>query len=459
MHSISSMQSLTRRSSSIRVKDDGPHRDKVVVSSSRRDKENFSKSCSSLVYKETKETLRAGKKNASKDGIDSLHASFGSLGNSGSEGQACKPETEMIDCLIESDHEKTQRNQKRQGRQRQRGQLAESDRSSRLSASSLVKQDSNTSLSSCSSSSDREAPRLKSILKSPKVARPCATSKKDGNMAVPQSPKKMRSSASSPSKGPSIPTSPKKRSVCFRGAAYKTKHVVAASRIAALARGKRARQQAQYLRLQRRLSQVGVDTKRDIQAIQAATAAAQKEFRARAQERFTKNLARQGQGADALIQEEKDKIAKIRQENTELRAQNQSLYTDIQKLKINNQRLEASKQTSTACLDRIVFHEDTCSIEHAKLVKIAAQYETAVREHEQGLALQTAYGDVEHKMKKMYGTLLGAVWDRVKDHSHNTEMVEEIKGYAKDLEAQCGPIVIQEGKKKKSKGKGKKGKK
>jgi hypothetical protein len=450
------MQSLTRRSSSIRVKDDGPHRDKVVVStgSSRREKENFSKSCSSLVYKETKESLRAVKKNSSKDSIESLHASYGSLGNTAND---------TIDCLIESDDEKTQRNQRRQERQRQRGLLAESDRWPRLSASSLSKQDSSTSLSSCSSSSGREAPLLKSILKSPKVARPCKTlcqsSKNDEALALPKSPKKVRCPASSPSKAPSIPKSPKKRSVPFRGAAYKTKHVVAASRIAALARGKRARRQAQYLRLQRRLSQMGSDTKRDIQAIQAATAAAKKEFSARAQERFAKTLARQGQGADALIQEEKDKIAKIRQENTELRAQNQNLYTDIQKLKINNQRLEASNQTSTACLDRIVFHEDTCSIEHAKLVKVAAQYEAAVREHEQGLALQTAYGDVEHKMKKMYGTLLGAVWDRIKDHKNNTEMVEEIKGYAKELEAQWGPIVIQEGKKKKSKGKGKKGNK
>lgn len=215
---------------------------------------------------------------------------------------------------------------------------------------------------------------------------------------------------------------------------YGAEHITAATRIAALARGKHGRMQAKLLRLKKKLDNMGTETAKEIKRVQKATSAAKKDFRKRAEERHQKNLARPGD-VDAKIRDYQKLIVFVRKENADFRERNKKLYEDVERLRINNERLEESAKAGAEFYDRLIGHDETCSAENAKITKIAASYEKAVAEHSEHLELHKAYGDAEYKMKMMYSKLLSAILDRVEGHN-DKQFVDDIYSMAETLESQ-----------------------
>lgn len=213
---------------------------------------------------------------------------------------------------------------------------------------------------------------------------------------------------------------------------YGKRHKLAASRITALARGRRARMQAKILRLQKKLAEIDQETARDLKIVRKATSAGKKEFKTRAKDRFQKNLARKGE-KDSVLQDAQEAISSLRGQNNALREVNQRLFEDLKKLKINCSRLQDSNLSSSACVHRIAYKEDIIRLENVKRKKLLANYEQAVNDHANQLKVHIAFGDAENRMKTMYRKLLVDILECI-ECDDNRQLYDEIYAEAVTLE-------------------------
>jgi hypothetical protein len=185
---------------------------------------------------------------------------------------------------------------------------------------------------------------------------------------------------------------------------YSKQHINAANRIAALVRGHIERMKNKMKKLQYQLDNMEVKTISEIADIYLEYEILKGEWYEKAHNRYQKNLHRLDRSL--TVSEAHNLIQKIRAENADFRERNRMLLEDVQKLKINNERLEAANRASNEFMDRIVYHEDSCSAEHIKLLKVHSKYKKAIKEHEEHLALYVAFGECENNAKTKYNHLL-----------------------------------------------------
>lgn len=217
------------------------------------------------------------------------------------------------------------------------------------------------------------------------------------------------------------------------GNVFNKQHIRSANKIAALVRGHIQRMQFKIYKLQCTLKNMENKTISDIADIFIKNEIMKNEWYEKTFDRFKKSKQRQDKSLTVF--EAHELIQRIRAENTDFRKRNRMLLEDVQKLKINNERLEAANKASDEFMDRIVFHEDSCSVEYTKLLKLHAQYENAVKDHKEHLALHVAYGECEKNAKIKYSQLLKSVLEIMENYKEiDPQFVDDINHIADQID-------------------------
>jgi hypothetical protein len=292
-------------------------------------------------------------------------------------------------------------------------------------------------------------PTSKPNLSHPVYSSPVVKKKKksEGNVAAdsavantpdPASKKKVKkitapSSAAAPGMCATKPMPTTERKQRSTPQKYELNHHAAASTIASIARGQRDRLKAELRRLEQRLEMIKAATEADIATIAEQTKLDKNEFKKRANDRSLKNVGRKGQ-QEPQVEENQATIARLRKENSQVRAQNVQMAKDIAALRVNNERLNTSQEATEGCFNHLKYHDDTCEGENARLRSIKAKYEKAIEDHQEHLDLHNSHIAVEVKVKGRYRELLGNILKQLDQSKGNKTLRDEAYEMAEELD-------------------------
>lgn len=119
-------------------------------------------------------------------------------------------------------------------------------------------------------------------------------------------------------------------------------------------------------------------------------------------------------------------IAKLRDDNSRLRTANEHLAKDIAEMAQANASLESSIKVANDSIEILQGHLVTVEAAHKKLTTVIPQYETKIQEMEEALDERKSFGDMEHKTKVLYATILGTLSEMLENHCPDADLTDEV---------------------------------
>jgi hypothetical protein len=129
----------------------------------------------------------------------------------------------------------------------------------------------------------------------------------------------------------------------------------------------------------------------------------------------------------------------LRKQNKKLREKNQKIYEASVNLKQENDRLEGVNWHTGDTVSQLSAYAKHIQETHDKLVHVIPKYQDSIFELQEGLDLRNQYCALEHKTKLLYLKCAGHVITKVEFCCRDADLVDEIVGYALQMDASDNP--------------------
>jgi hypothetical protein len=129
----------------------------------------------------------------------------------------------------------------------------------------------------------------------------------------------------------------------------------------------------------------------------------------------------------------------LRKQNKKLREKNQKIYEASVNLKEENDRLEGVNWHTGDTVSQLSAYAKHIKETHDKLVNVIPKYQDSIFELQEGVDLRNQYCALEHKTKLLYLKCAGCVINKVEDCCGDADVVDEIVGYALQMDANDNP--------------------
>lgn len=268
--------------------------------------------------------------------------------------------------------------------------------------------------------------------------------KSPGEKAKSRSPKSPKKKPRSPSKSSRLPKysekeskrpkspskkskSPSKSSRCSKKLSTKLKSVPVPFN-AEEDRLEREILEAEVDELQARLALVKAQTEKAVkeekEKLQRENEEKKRAFLTKARRR---SAARSYKNNLSCIEDNKDLIKSLREENSQVRRQNQSLLEDCRNLRMNNERIEKATEESWDCYRRLKDHHAILAAQNEKLAAVESAYKKKLDEVTANFNQMNAESNFEHVARKGYERLLDNILSVLEDRCADHELVSNVR--------------------------------
>ncbi|EEC42605.1 predicted protein [Phaeodactylum tricornutum CCAP 1055/1] len=204
----------------------------------------------------------------------------------------------------------------------------------------------------------------------------------------------------------------------------------AAVKIQAIARMKLARRKLAYLQLEKRMTEMGNCTRKDIRYVKAELRRRKRAYKEKAIARLQKQLTK-----DAKVEENQKLVLALKDDNTNIRASNVKISTNIQNLQVNNRRLDKTNTSGSELYEQLSLHHQKVKADNEKLTKINNDYKKKVEDLEKEVEERTHLCNLEQSIRDGYEQTIAAIVARIKRTDYQV-LKEEVGGIIEVLNSQ-----------------------